>query len=85
MTHVEMSTDADSWEQRRQRFGKKFADAAKYYPELFQFVYQRVEKVAIVEWGRTVPSGTSFEHGWLLRQYQSLSLKSRRFSAGEAL
>lgn len=67
MTHVETSTDADSWEQRRQRFGKKFADAAKYYPELFQFDYQRVEKVAIVGLGRTVPTGTSFEHGVVIK------------------
>lgn len=61
ITHVETSTDADSWEERRRRFGKKFGDAEKHYSELFRFDYQRVEKLAIVGWGRTVPVGISFD------------------------
>jgi hypothetical protein len=29
--HVEASTDADSWDERRSRFQKKFQGAARYY------------------------------------------------------
>ena len=67
MTHVETSTDADSWEERRRRFAKKFRNAGKYYSDLFQFDYQRVEKVAIVGWGRTVPTGVAFNEAAVIK------------------
>jgi len=60
ITHVETSGDADSWKERKQRFTKKFNMAQKYYSELFQFDYSKVEKVAIVGFGRNCPAGVSF-------------------------
>jgi len=61
ITHVETSGDADSWEERRQRFAKKFNTAQKYYSELFQFDYNKVEKVAIVGYGSKCPAGVLFD------------------------
>jgi len=61
LVHVETSTDADSWGSRKTRFTSKFDRAQKYYTELFQFDYSRVEKIAIVGWGRNRPADISFE------------------------
>lgn len=47
--HVEASSDADSWDERRERFQRKFIGAAKYYDSLFTFEKkQKVTKVAVV-------------------------------------
>lgn len=35
--HIETSTDALTWEQRRRRFERKFTDARKYYMDIFPF------------------------------------------------
>ena len=34
VTHVETSSDADTWSRRRERLGKKFRDAEDYYQEV---------------------------------------------------
>lgn len=46
--HIEPSTDADSWEKRRKRFGRKFDDARKHYDDLFPFEKKAVSCIAIV-------------------------------------
>lgn len=37
LLHTECSTDAWSWEKKRERFIKKFNDASKYYESIFPF------------------------------------------------
>jgi len=56
LVHLEASGDADSWNQRRARFWKKFEAAARHYEKLFDFEFERVRKVAIVGFGR--PKGS---------------------------
>ena len=58
--HVRASSDADSWVERKERFNRKFQKAQEYYPDLFQFDYACVERIAIVG-GRIHPPGISFE------------------------
>ena len=48
LVHIETSTDADSWAERKRRFVKKFKDAKKYYQEIFDFQLKTVECIAIV-------------------------------------
>lgn len=61
LVHIETSSDADSWERRKTRFTEKFDNAQKYYAQLFQFNYVRVEKIAIVGWGQIHPASISFK------------------------
>jgi Holliday junction resolvase-like predicted endonuclease len=61
LVHVEASTDADSWIERKEKFTRKFHNAQEYYPELFQFDYKHVYRIAIVGSGRTHPSDISLE------------------------
>lgn len=35
--HLEASTDASSWPERKERFERKFTDARRYYMEIFPF------------------------------------------------
>jgi len=60
LVHVETSSDADSWEERKRRLIRKFNGANKYYSELFQFGYHSVQKIAIVGFGRTRAKSVSF-------------------------
>ena len=46
--HIETSTDADSWDRRKERFCRKFRDAAKFYSELFPFQISKIRKIALV-------------------------------------
>jgi hypothetical protein len=48
LIHIETSTDADSWTERRRRFRKKFDDATRHYKEVFDFEFDSVEKRAVV-------------------------------------
>lgn len=48
LVHIETSTDADSWAERKRRFVKKFEDAKKHYQEIFDFQLKTVECKAIV-------------------------------------
>jgi len=56
LIHLETSGDADSWNQRRERFRKKFEAAARHYEKVFDFEFERVRKVAIVGFVR--PKGS---------------------------
>jgi len=67
LVHVETSSDADSWEERKRSFGRKFSGAEKYYPELFQFGYRSIEKIAIVGFGRTRPNSVSFGNNIIIK------------------
>ncbi len=51
--HIECSTDAWSWEEKRKVFTKKFQNAEKYYEEVFSFNKKRIKKIAIT--GFSVP------------------------------
>jgi hypothetical protein len=48
LIHVETSMDANSWEQRKQRFRKKFATAEKHYKSVFGFDFKKVKKICVV-------------------------------------
>lgn len=49
LIHLEVSTDADSWEERGKRFRKKFDSAQKHYKSTFPFEFtDPVRKIAIV-------------------------------------
>ena len=48
LIHIEASTDADSWPERKKRFSKKFGDAKKHYKEIFDFQVDSIENQAIV-------------------------------------
>lgn len=47
--HFEISTDADSWQNRKRKFQKKFQSAARHYKSVFDFKFRgKVEQVALV-------------------------------------
>lgn len=48
--HIECSTDADKWPDRKVKFEKKFTDARRYYQEIFPFktINIRPKQLAIV-------------------------------------
>ena len=48
LIHIETSDDAYSWDVRRERFKKKFANASKYYQEFFPLEIKEIKRVAIV-------------------------------------
>jgi len=52
LIHIETSTDADTWEERKKRFIKKFATASDHYAEVFDFSIKSIERVAIVGFSR---------------------------------
>ena len=60
LVHIETSTDAYSWETRKRHFKSKFTRAQKYYPQLFDFGYTSVEKIAIVGFRKNPPEKVSF-------------------------
>lgn len=48
--HIEPSTDGDPWEERRERFRRKFDDAKKHYDDLFPFEKKAVSCIAIASY-----------------------------------
>ncbi len=48
LEHVETSGDAGSWDQRRERFRRKFQTAEKHYEEVVDWEFQKVRKVVVV-------------------------------------
>jgi len=48
LVHLEVSGDADSWKERRDRFRRKFTTAAEHYGTVFDFKLRQVKKVAVV-------------------------------------
>lgn len=52
LIHIEASTDADSWPERKKRFTKKFGDAKRHYKEIFDFQFDSIENRAIVGFSR---------------------------------
>lgn len=52
LIHIEASTDADSWTERKKRFTKKFGDAKRHYKEIFDFQFDSIENRAIVGFSR---------------------------------
>jgi len=52
LIHIEVSTDADSWLERKKRFTKKFGDAKRHYKEIFDFPFDSIENQAIVGFPR---------------------------------
>jgi Holliday junction resolvase-like predicted endonuclease len=70
--HIEASTDADSWEDRKNKFIRKFSDAREYYMEIFPFKqmntqitqialvgFNRNQRSEIEEWTTRAPEGSS--------------------------
>ena len=47
-THIEASSDASTWEDRRIRVSKKFADASKHYKSVLPSGVKVTRKVAII-------------------------------------
>lgn len=45
--HIECSTDAWSWEKKKEIFTKKFKNAQRFYDEKFPFDKEKIRKVAI--------------------------------------
>jgi len=52
LIHIEASTDADSWPERKKRFTKKFSNAKRHYKEIFDFQFDSIENRAIVGFSR---------------------------------
>lgn len=48
LRHIEVSGDSNSWEQRKNKFNKKFAIADRHYKLTFDFEFKEVERIAIV-------------------------------------
>ncbi len=72
--HIESSTDANSWPERKVIFERKFTDARKYYLEIFPFKTLDIKpkQIAIVgfnvtpiqetiSWKSTSPEGSPLE------------------------
>jgi hypothetical protein len=52
--HIETSGDANSWQERKERFlSKKFILSLQEYESLIGTCINKVEKIAIVGWGAT--------------------------------
>ena len=51
--HYEVSFDASSWINRKQRISRKFQTARKHYRKLFLFPWKEIEQIAIVSFFRT--------------------------------
>lgn len=48
LVHIETSMDADSWQQGRARFARKFKTAKAHYSDLFKFDLGGIRRIAIV-------------------------------------
>lgn len=63
LIHIECSTDADRWDERVQRFQKKFTSASEHYNELLGMDFNSVEQIAIVGFSSTkVDFGNGIVH-----------------------
>jgi hypothetical protein len=52
LIHIETSTDADSWSERKKRFQRKFQDANSHFKDSFDFPISEVRRIAIVGFGK---------------------------------
>ncbi len=52
LIHLEISMDANSWNQRKERFKKKFKDAERHYRSVFDFEFKEIKKIAVVSFAR---------------------------------
>ena len=50
--HIECSTDAWSWERKKEVFAKKFKNAHKFYEEKFPFEKENIRKIAVTGFSR---------------------------------
>jgi hypothetical protein len=66
LVHLEMSSDADRWEERRARFERKFRDAAEWYEKLSGFAPEHIEKIAVVSLNLST-AGMEFVEGVTLK------------------
>lgn len=66
LLHIETSMDADSWEERKSKFQKKFSTAHEYYYKLFNFEIKKIEKMVIVG------SGPPREDFWSVAPIKSI-------------
>ena len=60
LVHIETSSDADSWAERKRRFVKKFGDAKQHYEEIFDFEFESLECQAIVGYAQKTLSQVDF-------------------------
>lgn len=49
LTHVEVSTDAISWAQRKIVMNRKFKDANEHFKELFNFEVKEIKRLVVLE------------------------------------
>jgi hypothetical protein len=47
LVHLEVSMDADSWDERQRKFKKKFEIAEKHYKSEFDFEFEEIKKVSV--------------------------------------
>ena len=52
LIHFETSSDADSWNERKMKFQKKFEKAEQHYASEFKFGFEEAKKVAVVSFTR---------------------------------
>ena len=60
LIHIETSTDADSWAERKRRFNRKFSDAERHYKDIFDFKFRDVKRLAIVGFSRKLSAQVDF-------------------------
>jgi len=53
LIHIETSTDAISWKERKTNFLRKFRDADTQYHDLFRLDYDHLQRIAIVGFGKS--------------------------------
>jgi len=70
LTHIETSQDADTQEERRMRFLRKFTTAAVHYKDLFKFAINKFELVVIVGYSKKQQT-----HDWRLADGSKIVIK----------
>jgi hypothetical protein len=63
LIHIEVSSDSNSWSERKERLTKKFSNASKHYKEVFNFPYDLIDRRAIVGFSRNTTSSIEFGGG----------------------
>ncbi len=53
IVHIETSMGAESWRERKDRFGAKFARGQRFIPQLFKFARRKPNKVAVLGFPRS--------------------------------
>ena len=88
LVHIETSTDADSWTERKGRFVKKFENAKQHYAEIFDFQLKTVECKAIVGFSQRTLNQIDFGndiHVVLVPQFiQEITRELSRYSPLQA-